>query len=118
MEGSCHCGAIRFEAPVPTRVTQCNCSYCDRAGALWAYCEPAELTLLTPAAAVSTYRFGREVVEHHYCAACGLPTHQHSPDFSSGAPDFDHPKVGYNVRMMRDLDRSTLTVETLDGAQY
>ena len=38
MDGSCHCGAVRwrFEG-VPTSATSCNCSICRRHGALWAY---------------------------------------------------------------------------------
>ena len=38
MDGSCHCGAVRwrFEG-APESATSCNCSICRRHGALWAY---------------------------------------------------------------------------------
>jgi hypothetical protein len=41
-----------------------------------------------------------------------------SPDFSTGAPNFDKPIVGYNVRMAYDFDRSGLPVEQHDGKRY
>ncbi|WP_161792433.1 GFA family protein [Croceibacterium mercuriale] len=45
-EGSCHCERVRFQAPTPEQVTRCNCTYCDRVGARWAYCPPDQFTLL------------------------------------------------------------------------
>jgi hypothetical protein len=118
MQGSCHCGAIRFEAPEPAEMTECNCSYCDRVGALWGYCDPGEFRLLTPESAVSTYRFATGRVEHHHCATCGSATHQHSPDFSSGEADMSVIKLGYNVRMAHDFDRAGIAVRSLDGRSY
>src|SRR3546814_1650111 len=37
LQGSCHCGAIRFEvdAEPPAEVVECNCSYCRRQGRKW-----------------------------------------------------------------------------------
>ena len=38
IEGSCHCGDVRwsFEG-VPDSATACNCTVCRRYGVLWAY---------------------------------------------------------------------------------
>jgi len=38
IEGSCHCGAVRwtFEGQ-PDGATACNCTVCRRYGVLWAY---------------------------------------------------------------------------------
>jgi hypothetical protein len=115
IKAGCHCGATQFEAPEPTALISCTCSYCDRVGALWAYCKPEELKLKTARDRVSTYQFGSYLVEHHHCAICGCSTWGQSPDFSKGAPDFEHPRVGWNVRMARDFDRSDLEVTVLDG---
>jgi len=34
----CHCGNIKITAnALPSSITSCNCSICNRLGALWAY---------------------------------------------------------------------------------
>ena len=38
LEGSCHCGAVRWTfRGMPESVTACNCTVCRRYGVLWAY---------------------------------------------------------------------------------
>ena len=38
IEGSCHCGAVRWSfAGDPGGATACNCTVCRRYGVLWAY---------------------------------------------------------------------------------
>ena len=38
VKGSCHCGAVRLEAPhAPLWIVQCGCGTCSKLGALWAY---------------------------------------------------------------------------------
>jgi hypothetical protein len=38
IEGSCHCGAVRWRlAELPESVTACSCTACRRYGVLWAY---------------------------------------------------------------------------------
>lgn len=118
INGSCHCGAVQFEAPEPTELTSCNCSYCDRVGALWAYCTPDQFRLLTVPERLSSYQFGGYIGVHHHCAVCGCATHGRAPDFSGGEPEFDHPIIGCNVRMAPDFDRSGVEVRGLDGRSF
>lgn len=115
VQASCHCGVIRFEAPEPKEITACTCSYCERVGALWAYCRPEELKILDNGAGDTEYRFNTRMIEHHHCAICGCATHGFSPDFRSGEPDTEHPRVGWNVRMAHDFDHSRLHVRHVDG---
>jgi hypothetical protein len=38
IEGSCHCGNVRWRLDgTPESATSCNCTVCRRYGALWAY---------------------------------------------------------------------------------
>lgn len=47
--GSCHCGAIRFEADGElTGLDVCNCSLCGRTGFIHWYVTPDRFRLLTP----------------------------------------------------------------------
>ena len=71
--GSCHCGAIAFEVEAEiTQAMDCNCSMCRRRGGLLAFVPRENFKLQTPAAAVSTYQFNKHVIQHHFCANCGI----------------------------------------------
>jgi len=57
IQGSCHCGATRFElSEAPVSLTRCTCSLCAKTRALWAYYTPAQFRLTTPQENVATYR--------------------------------------------------------------
>lgn len=118
IDGSCHCGAIQWRAPAPEKLSTCNCSYCDRVGAEWAYTTPEQFTLRTAPEALSVYQFGTYTGIHYHCANCGCATHGSSPDYSSGKADPSKTIIGYNVRTAHDFDRSSLPVERHNGAQY
>jgi len=46
----------------------------------------------------------------HFCPTCGCGTYSESPDFSSGDPDFEHPKIGANARLLDDFDLEAVPV--------
>lgn len=47
-QGSCHCGAVRFEVDMNLdHVRVCDCTLCRKRGALNHRVEPADLRLLT-----------------------------------------------------------------------
>lgn len=110
---SCHCGGTRIELPrQPTEAKTCNCTYCARTGAVWAYYKPGELTFLSREDERS-YSTAPEIHQHHFCGRCGMQTWGDSPDWSSaynadGAP-------GLNLRLVEGLDWSGVSVEEMDG---
>jgi len=69
MEGSCHCGSVRwrFEG-APKSATACNCSTCRRYGALWAYGFNGETFTVT--GETQTYVWNRKWLSFHFCAKC------------------------------------------------
>lgn len=115
LKGSCHCGAVAFEAPTPTEIARCNCTYCDRVGALWAYCAPEDFTLTNDPANLIEYAPNQGA--HSSCGTCGMVTHGRSPDWSDpdSEPKPGAEKISYNVRMDVDFDRSAVKVVDLDG---
>jgi hypothetical protein len=116
IKGSCHCGATQFEVrEAPATVTKCTCSFCSKRGGLWAYYSPEDFKLLTARDRVSTYQWGTYTGQHHHCAICGCGTYSEFPDFSTGEPDFDNPKVSVNSRLFDDFDLDALEVVTVDG---
>ena len=116
IKGSCHCGQTEFEvSEAPASVTRCTCSLCSKRGALWAYYTPAQFRLTSPPENVATYLWGSRTVKHHFCAGCGCGTYSESPDWSTGKPDFDNPKVGVNSRLFDDFDLDAVPVTVIDG---
>lgn len=82
--GSCHCGAVRFEADIdlsqPTY--RCNCSICSRNRFWAAVVKPAAFRLLEGKTAVRQYLFNSMQNEHYFCTTCGVRAYGlgHSPD--------------------------------------
>ncbi|MBI1683101.1 GFA family protein [Caulobacter hibisci] len=116
VKGSCHCGATQFEVETaPTEITECNCSYCSKRGNLAAYYTPETFRLLTARDRVSTYQFGHYLGSHHHCAICGCGTYSEFPDFSTGKPDYDKPRVSINARLLDDFDPAPVQRRYVNG---
>lgn len=116
IKGSCHCGNTQFEvSEAPVGVTRCTCSLCSKRGALWAYYQPAQFRLTSPPENVATYRWASRTVKHHFCANCGCGTYSESPDWSTGKPDLENPRVGVNSRLLDEFDLDAVPVTMIDG---
>jgi len=112
-QGSCHCGAIAFELEGEIgQVFDCNCSMCRRRGGLLAAFPRGALTLKTPEQALSTYRFNRKAIAHHFCATCGIAP------FSEGEGREGQAMAMVNVRCLPEVDLATLEVVAVDGASH
>lgn len=119
VKGSCHCGATQFElTQAPDSVTRCTCSFCRKRGVLWAYYQPEQFRLMTPREQVATYQWRTKTVQHHFCATCGCGTYSESPDWSTGQPDFDKPRIGVNAWLLDDFDLESAPVTVLDGKKW
>ena len=72
--GSCHCGAVRFEADLDlTQATfRCNCSICRRTR-FWAAVARADgFRLLSGQDVLTQYLFNRRKNQHYFCRHCGV----------------------------------------------
>ena len=71
--GSCHCGAVTFEAELdlaqPTY--RCNCSICRRTRFWPAIARPEGFRLLTGEAELTRYVFHTKNNHHYFCRHCG-----------------------------------------------
>jgi hypothetical protein len=115
IKGSCHCGGTQFElTEAPAGVTRCTCSFCWKRGVLWAYYKPEQFRL-TASEPSGTYRWRTKTVQHHFCPTCGCGTYSESPDWSSGKPDMQNPKIGVNAWLLNDFDLEAVPVTVIDG---
>ena len=72
--GSCHCGAVRFEADLDlTQPTyRCNCSICRRTRFWPAVAREDGFRLLSGEEALTQYLFNSRKNQHYFCRHCGV----------------------------------------------
>ncbi len=72
--GSCHCGAVRFEADIDLaeETSRCNCSICTKARFWKVIAMPDAFRLLSGEDLLAEYRFGSRSIRHRFCRGCGI----------------------------------------------
>ncbi|MFP5390964.1 MAG: GFA family protein [Gammaproteobacteria bacterium] len=109
-QGSCHCGKVAFEVEGQLQgVLACNCSMCQRKGALMWFVPRSQLTLKTDAAALSTYTFNKHVISHRFCPTCGIHP------FGEGIDPKGNAMAAVNVNCLEGVDIAALPVQHFDG---
>jgi hypothetical protein len=109
--GGCQCGAVRFEVQLDIgEVVSCNCSRCGRLGSLFAFAPASQFKLIDGERNLTTYEFNKHLIQHKFCAACGIQP------FAMGK----HPKTGeslaaINVRCLDGIDADQFKVRKVDG---
>ena len=73
-QGSCHCGAVKFEveAAQQIEVSECNCSICAKGGFLHLIVPKSKFTLLQGESSLTVYTFNTGVAKHRFCKVCGV----------------------------------------------
>lgn len=78
LNGSCHCGAVKFTATLTegfASARRCTCSICRMRGAVAVTSTPDDFLITQGEDTLATYRFNTGVAEHHFCSVCGIYTH-------------------------------------------
>jgi hypothetical protein len=95
--GSCHCGAVRFEADIDlTQPTyRCNCSICTRNRFWAAVIKPQAFRVLSGKPELTQYLFNSMQNEHYFCRVCGVRP------YGIGNPETG-PVIGVNIGCLED----------------
>ena len=78
LNGSCHCGSVRFTAELPfglASARRCTCSICRMRGAVAVTSTSEGFRVTKGEDRLATYRFNTKSAEHHFCTVCGIYTH-------------------------------------------
>jgi hypothetical protein len=107
-QGSCHCGAVKFEiASDFPELTTCDCSICRRKNALMVKVPEAQFKLLAGGESLTLYQFHTNTAKHYFCRTCGIyPFHR-----KRMAPD----SYGVNVFCLEGFNPAGIPVRTTDG---
>lgn len=109
LQGSCHCGAVRFEVTTDfPELTRCDCSICRRKNALMVKVHERQFRLLAGEDELTEYRFHTHTARHYFCKVCGIyPFHR-----KRVTPDF----FGINVHCLEGFDPAGIPVRQAVGA--
>lgn len=110
-QGSCHCGAIRFEVEAPETIEadKCNCSICAKSGYLHLIVPGRAFTLLAGAESITTYTFNSGIAKHTFCQVCGV-----KPFYT---PRSNPDGIDVNLNCL-DTKPKVINVTEFDGSEW
>ena len=110
IEGSCHCGEVRwvYEAPLES-ATACNCTVCRRYGALWAY---GHNGIEVKVSGMTTAYSRGKAIDFHFCGTCGCVAYY----FGKARDEQGRQKAVVNLRLAQVPDQvAGLFIDHFDG---
>jgi hypothetical protein len=112
--GSCHCGAVKFEADLDLSQPsyRCNCSICRRTRFWPAVAKPEEFRLLSGEAQLAQYLFNTGKNRHYFCKTCGVRA------FGVGTETPVGTMIGINIGCLDDVsdqELSGIPITYVDG---
>lgn len=114
---SCHCGRAQVQiAKRPDFMNECNCSLCQKAGAIWGYFEPHEVEVIGE---IATYRREDKAqpgVAIRFCPICGTTTHFELTE--AAIEKFGNTMVGVNMRLAHETDLIGIELRYPDGRSW
>lgn len=112
--GSCHCGAVQFEADLDLAQPsfRCNCSICRRTRFWPAVARPENFRLLAGEPELTQYRFNTRKNVHYFCRHCGVRAFGVGNDTPIGT------MIGVNLGCLEDVsdeELSRVPITFVDG---
>ena len=113
-QGSCHCGAVKFEAELDLEQStyRCNCSICRRTRFWPAVAKEIGFRLLAGEVELTQYLFNTKKNQHYFCKHCGVRAFGVGTDTPLGV------MYGVNLGCLEDVsdeDLSRVPITYVDG---
>lgn len=112
LTGSCHCGAVTFEAKAPADATVliCNCSICKMTGFQHLIVNHDQFKLLSGEDKLTQYQFNTKQAKHLFCIQCGV---------KSFYQPRSHPESwSININCIDNIDPNTWQTQNFDGQNW
>ena len=114
---SCLCGQVRIELPQrPEFINECNCTFCSKSGARWAYFHPSDVAITGATSGFSRSDKEDPAAELRFCADCGSTTHFVLTP--SAVAKFGNVQVGVNMRLADEADLAGIELRYPDGRAW
>lgn len=128
INGSCHCGSVRFHVRLKNGLhsaRRCTCSYCRMRGAIAVSADLSDIQIQQGADMLTLYQFNTRVAKHYFCSKCGIYTHhqrrsnpnQYGVNVAclDGLSPFDFDEVPVNDGVSHPSDKGKQTGPALAG---
>lgn len=110
--GSCHCGAVKFDVDLSLdRTITCNCSMCQRAGTILAFVPSDKFNLISGSDVLKSYHFNKKVIDHLFCSICGIKP------FARGRGENGIETIAVNVRCLEGVELGELNSQSYNGRE-
>ena len=111
-KGSCHCGAVSWEAETDDDIIidECNCTMCQMIGFLHLIVPKSKFKLLTGEKQLQEYSFNTGVAKHYFCKICGVK--------SFYVPRSNPDGYSLNLRCMDRSQFSSTNIRPFDGQNW
>jgi hypothetical protein len=100
---SCHCGRVGVRTEKrPDFIHDCNCTLCQKTGAIWGYFQPSEVAVQGATTGYSRDDKAEPGVSIRFCSNCGATTHFELTE--AAIAKFGNTMLGVNMRLADEND--------------
>jgi hypothetical protein len=111
---TCLCGRVRIEIPKrPDFINECNCTFCSKSGARWAYFHPSEVSVDGATKGYSREDKDDPAAQIQFCETCGSTTHFILTP--SAISKFGNVQMGVNMLLADEKDLAGVELRYPDG---
>jgi hypothetical protein len=103
--GSCHCGAVQYEADLDLEAGtgRCNCTFCSKNRTWGITIKPEKFRLLEGKEALSGYQFNTKAGTHRFCSKCGVRVFG-----DADVPELGGKVVSISIATLDEIEPETL----------
>ena len=114
---SCHCGRVDVQTEKrPDFIHDCNCTLCQKTGAIWGYFHPSEVTVEGMTSGYSRDDKAEPGVSVRFCSNCGATTHFELTEATIAK--FGNNMLGVNMRLANENDLGGVELRYPDGLAW